>query len=191
MATKKAPAKKAPVKKVPVKKAKPAAKKKAPKPVSHPLKVWGTGNRSGHEDWDKLKVMAYICDRLASSSMSLTKILAAGYNGHSLPAYSAITEWLSADDGLAAKYARAKEDQADYLAEDILDIADAEPLTDGETGKIDPAWVQVQKLRVDARKWAASKLKPKKYSERHMISGDADGDPIAHNHSIQVSFVKP
>jgi hypothetical protein len=34
--------------------------------------------------------------------------------------------------------------------------------------------VQWQKNRVDARKWVASKLKPRSYGERVQVAGDAD-----------------
>ena len=42
---------------------------------------------------------------------------------------------------------------------------------DGENRgyKINGEHVQRSRLRVDVRKWAASKLKPKKYSDRHAV----------------------
>lgn len=36
--------------------------------------------------------------------------------------------------------------------------------------RLDAAWVQQMRLRVDVRKWAASKLKPKTYGERLDLS---------------------
>jgi hypothetical protein len=178
-----------PVKK-PIKKS-PAKKKAAPKKPAHPLMLDG-------KDWDREKVMAHICDITATSTKSIGKILAAGHEGRDLPSYSTVMKWLSEDSELSDKYARAKEDQADFMAEEILEIADNASNDWMEREDPDnPGFflngenIQRSRLRVDSRKWLASKLKPKKYSERHMISGDAEGDPISHNHSIQVSFVKP
>jgi hypothetical protein len=41
-----------------------------------------------------------------------------------------------------------------------------EPQRDALTGKIDTGWVQLQRLKIDAKKWELSKLKPKKYGDK-------------------------
>jgi hypothetical protein len=74
-------------------------------------------------------------------------------------------------------YAKAKDAAADTLAEEIQDISDSMPMetTDKEGNtRFDPGYIQWMRLRVDARKWVAAKLKPKKYGERTTITGDAD-----------------
>jgi 16S rRNA G1207 methylase RsmC len=74
-------------------------------------------------------------------------------------------------------YARAREEQADTLADEIAALADEEPrmvVDDKGVARIDSAWVQWQKNRVEARKWVAAKLKPKKWGERIQVAGDAD-----------------
>jgi hypothetical protein len=50
---------------------------------------------------------------------------------------------------------RAREDQADTLADEILDIAD--------DSSLDPS---DRRVKIDARKWIASKLKPKTYGDK-------------------------
>lgn len=79
-------------------------------------------------------------------------------------------KWLGEDGEFSKRYARAKEDCADYLAAEIIEIAD-----DGrndtqvtEDGNVitDHDVIARSRLRVDARKWYASKLAPKKYGER-------------------------
>ena len=77
-----------------------------------------------------------------------------------MPHYSTTMEWRAEDAEFADKYARAREDQADYHAEEIVDIADA--ATDAN----------IARLQIDARKWKASKLKPKVYGERINLDGD-------------------
>lgn len=83
-----------------------------------------------------------------------------------LPGLTTVYRWLESDASFRDKYARAREEQADTLADEIVRIADEAPPPDGETGKIDSAWVAWQRNRVEARKWTASKLKPKKYGDK-------------------------
>ena len=114
-----------------------------------------------------------ICERLASgeSMRSISR-------DEGMPVMSTLFLWLRKHDEFSEQYAKAKEESADALVEDMLDIADnqvSQPLiVNGEPVEVDgkvietrdgPA-VQHAKLRVDTRKWAASKLKPKKYGDR-------------------------
>lgn len=62
-------------------------------------------------------------------------------------------------------YEKAIESRADRLAEEILELADQE-MPDGLEGPMASAWVQQKRMQVDARKWVASKLKPKVYGDR-------------------------
>lgn len=71
-----------------------------------------------------------------------------------MPARSTVYRWLEEDLAFRDRYARARETQADTLFDEIVEIADAEPD------------VNRARLRVDARKWVAGKLKPKVYGER-------------------------
>jgi hypothetical protein len=67
--------------------------------------------------------------------------------------------WLYKIEGLSDRYARAKAFQSEREADIILDIADNATNQD----------YQVARLRVDARKWIASKLLPNKYGEKTSI----------------------
>lgn len=75
-----------------------------------------------------------------------------------VPAMSTVTLWLSKHEEFSAQYARAREVQAEVLAEDIIMLADA-AVEDG-------AAVAKARLQVDARKWYASKVAPKRYGDR-------------------------
>jgi hypothetical protein len=85
----------------------------------------------------------------------------------------AVRLWMNADPVLLGRYARAKEESADTLADEIMDLADEEVPTD-ENGHMDSAAVNRQRLRVDARKWVAAKLKPKKYGDK--VTQDHQGN---------------
>ena len=80
-----------------------------------------------------------------------------------MPCVSAIINWLRIHPEFVVQYTRAKDEQADALAEEMLDIADDE--------KED---VNRSRLRVDTRKWIASRLKPKKYGEKLELAGNKE-----------------
>lgn len=79
-----------------------------------------------------------------------------------MPEKATFYKWLGREDlkhlDLIDKYARAKDDSADALADDLLDIADKTLV-----GKYEAASARVA---ADIKKWAASKLKPKKYGDK-------------------------
>lgn len=119
-----------------------------------------------------------ICIRIAEGE-SLRQIL----RDEGMPAQSAVYEWLLKHPDFAEKYTRAREEQADTLADEIIDIADEQPevvaVIDKKTGaliehKLDGAFLQWQKNRIEARKWTAMKLKPKKYGDKLELSGNAE-----------------
>jgi hypothetical protein len=119
-----------------------------------------------------------ICIRLAEGQ-SLREVL----KNNGMPAQSTVYEWLLRHPSFAEQYTRAREEQADTLADEIIAIADEQPeiiaVVDKRTGeliehKLDGAFLQWQKNRIDARKWTAMKLKPKKYGEKVQLSGDAE-----------------
>jgi len=85
---------------------------------------------------------------------------------------STIFSWLKEHKEFSDKYARAKELQAEYMAEQIIAIADDgtnDYMTivkgDVEYNVEDREVTSRSKLRVESRKWLASKLLPKKYGD--------------------------
>ena len=78
---------------------------------------------------------------------------------------------------VAARPVRAREEQADKLFREIIEIADDASgdyvtTSDGKT-IVDHENIQRSRLRVDTRKWAAARLAPKKYGDH--ISHDVKG----------------
>lgn len=92
-----------------------------------------------------------------------------------MPCVATIFNWFRSHPEFLEQYEKAKEMQADMLAEDLLDIAD-DGTNDwmekfGKEGEnlgyqINGEHIQRSRLRVDTRKWIASKLKAKKYGDR-------------------------
>jgi hypothetical protein len=101
-------------------------------------------------------------------------ILEAIANGQSLssilrlegfPSYSWAKDQLRNNVDLRRLYDQAVEDRGDRLAEELIDLADQQ-MPPGLDGPAASAWVQQLRLKVDVRKWAASKLRPRVYGER-------------------------
>lgn len=105
-----------------------------------------------------------------------------------MPDVKTVYRWMGANEEFRQQYACAREDQADTLADEIIDIADEssrDTITkendDGSTYEVcNSEWINRSRLRVDARKWVASKLKPKKYGDSMTHKGDA-AEPISVN----------
>jgi len=115
-----------------------------------------------------IEISNVICERIANGE-SLKAIC----EDEGMPSKSSVFKWLSERDEFSERYARAREAQADALFDEILSIAD-----DGQNdwmerrGEDDAGWVangeniRRSQLRIDARKWMAGKLRPKKYGEK-------------------------
>jgi hypothetical protein len=92
-----------------------------------------------------------------------------------------VFDWLRKYPDFAEHYARAREQQAEKYASEIIEIADETPtcaVPDPDGGvsvRVDAAGIQRNKLRVDARKWIACKLLPKVYGDKTAITGDGGG----------------
>lgn len=131
-----------------------------------------------------------ICERI-SEGESLRKICA----DDEMPNKATVFRWLAAHAEFRDQYAHAREAQADSLADEILDIADDSRLDtyideNGNT-RTDQEVIGRSRLRVDARKWLASKMAPKKYGDKVAIGGAYDMPPIASNTEVTFRIVRP
>jgi hypothetical protein len=70
------------------------------------------------------------------------------------------------------RYARAKDDQSDLMFEELIEIAD-EIIPSAEHG-LDSAAVADKRVRIDARKWYLSKLKPERFGEKLDLTSGGD-----------------
>ena len=117
-----------------------------------------------------------ICKRLAEGE-SLRAIC--GDEG--MPVKSTVLGWLfdGAHDDFSDQYTRARQAQAELLADEIVEIADdtADDWTTDKDGKkiVNHQYISRSRLRVDARKWVASKLLPKVYGDRLQHTGEGGG----------------
>lgn len=125
------------------------------------------------------KIADTICMRLAEGE-SLRKICA----DEAMPSAVTVFKWLSDETKteFVKQYARAREAQADTLADEILEIADdgtRDTYIDSEGNeRTDQDVIARSRLRVDARKWYASKVAPKKYGDKLAVGGADDLPPV-------------
>lgn len=116
-----------------------------------------------------------ICKEIETSSLGLGKIC----EKHGLTRYN-VLDFIRVNEAGANRYARAKELQMDYLAEEIIDISDDssnDTLITEKGEQENKEWTNRSKLRVDTRKWLMSKLAAKKYGDK--IDVTSGGDKIA------------
>jgi hypothetical protein len=104
----------------------------------------------------------YICELVATHSLGLPQ-LCEKYKDV-LPCEFSVRKWRSKFPEFSAKYAQAKLTQADVLAEECLEIAD-----DSSRDEFDEGSIARARLKIDTRKWLASKLLPKQYGDRYIM----------------------
>ena len=123
-----------------------------------------------------------ICERIAAAE-SLRSIC----DSDEFPSAATVFKWLNDFPAFSEQYARAKEESADAIFDEMMEIADnARNDWMEQHGKDDVGYqlngehIQRSRLRVDTRKWILGKLKPKKYGDKISaeLSG-ADGAPLA------------
>lgn len=128
-----------------------------------------------------------ICARLAAGE-SLRGIC----RDDDMPDAATVFRWLASNDdrytGFREQYARAREIQADALVDEILEISDdarndwmERNNSDGQNigWQLNGEHVQRSRLRVDSRKWFASKVAPKKYGDRIEHTGEIVNSYVA------------
>jgi len=145
-------------------------------------------NKGGRPTKYSPELVDEICTRL-----SLGEGLASICKDANMPAQSQIYVWLQRHPEFQESYTRAREEQAETHADQIVAIADETPalleVKDKEGNvvdiKLDSAYIAWQKQRIDARKWNAAKQRPKKYGDRVTHGGD-DESPMVVEHNLNV-----
>jgi hypothetical protein len=138
-----------------------------------------TAPTAGRPSSYTLELAETICDRLAEGE-SLRAICA----GEDMPGTTTVKRWLRSNEEFRAQYARAREEQAEHYLDQIMEIAD-DGSNDYMTITKGDAIYNVEnkevtsrsKMRIDTRKWAMSKLAPKKYGEKLDITSGGEKLP--------------
>lgn len=129
---------------------------------------------------EKIDILDIICEDIINGA-SLRKAI----SKHKPLKATTFFKWLRDDEIKREQYARATIERAELMFEDMFDIADdgtndwMEKFNDkGEsTGwAVNGENIQRSRVRIDTRKWALSKMMPKKYGEKLDVT--TDGQPI-------------
>jgi hypothetical protein len=99
-----------------------------------------------------------------------------------MPSTQTFYRWLESNESKSKQYAHACEARGDAIFDEIIQIADdsqndfiEKDIGDGiVVSQFNSEHVQRSRLRIDARKWVASKLNPKKYGDKidHTTNGE-------------------
>jgi len=95
-----------------------------------------------------------------------------------MPSASSVFLWLTKHQEFSENYAKAVDERAAGMFDDMLDIADdVEP---------EASHVAKARLRVDTRKWALARMNPKKYGDKveQTLQGPDGG-------ALTVTWLKP
>lgn len=105
------------------------------------------------------KVTDEICSRIAEGE-SLRSVCM----DSKMPSMTTVQRWLADTETplFKAQYTRAREQQADFYADQIIEIADTEE---------NP---QKARIRIDARKWKAAKMRPRAYGDKVLQEHSGD-----------------
>lgn len=144
-----------------------------------------TGGKIGAPSKKTPELMAALCDGIASGRSARAMCVHCGISQPTL------WRWLEEDENFRKQYTRAKERCADVLAAEIIEIADDgrnDTYMTEDGPQVNHDAIARSRLRVDARKWYASKLVPKKYGDRidTTVSGP-DGGPIRSESTVTLA----
>lgn len=115
------------------------------------------------------EIAASICEQIAKGE-SVVKICTA----EGMPSPASVYKWLAERQTFSENYARARERQADFYFEQMVDIATTPFI--GETSEYDgnanltkvttKDMIEHRRLQIETLKWVSSKLRPKKYGDK-------------------------
>jgi len=131
-----------------------------------------------YSDEDKERILKFIFEEIAKGS-SLRSVIRDNEN---MPDRTTVKEWIDKEEKYTLQYAYAREERAESIFEDILEIADEAdndyvPTLIGETEvgfKFNSENVQRSRLKIDSRKWMLGKMNPKKYGEKLDVTTDGE-----------------
>lgn len=126
------------------------------------------------------EIASLICERVATHDCGIQK-LCDMYDD--MPTKSTIRLWKLKNIEFSTQYADAKRQQVENFAEDIIDIADDDrkdfKISEDGSYKVDGDHIQRARLRVDTRKWMASKLAPKIYGDKKQEDTSSPQDTLS------------
>lgn len=116
------------------------------------------------QKYDPATIWPDILERIANGES-----LASALRKPGMPSYALAKIHLRSDPSLREAYEIAVQDRGAFLAEELIDLAD-EPMPEGLDPASRSAWVQNKRVRLDTRKWIASRVYRQVYGDRVDVS---------------------
>lgn len=96
-----------------------------------------------------------------------------------MPDAATVFRWLGLYKDFREQYARAKEESAEAMNEEIVELGDeAIRMSQSVDFKASNAVVQAYKLKADNLRWMMSKMKPKKYGDKLDMTTNGKDIPV-------------
>lgn len=121
-------------------------------------------------------IFTHICNEM-KKGRSLRSVL----RDNDMPHSDTFYVWVDSSEAKTVQYARARDERADKIFEEMLSIADDSSndtmyieTKKGEIAVEDKEWTNRSRLRIDTRKWMLSKMLPKKYGEKLDVTSDGE-----------------
>jgi hypothetical protein len=136
-----------------------------------------------------------ICERMICGADDKPESLRSICRDDEMPAMGTVMRWLAKYPDFRDQYARTREAQAEVQQEEILEISDnctddVQLLIgseDGGLGRINHSAIARAKLQIDTRKWLMSKMQPKKYGDKTVLSNDPENPLPSGNVTVAVT----
>lgn len=150
---------------------KPRTKAKEDVKVEEPAKI-------GRPSIFTQEIADTICERLMHGETLRQIVL-----DEAMPHRATVHRWLATNETFRDQYAQAREYQADTIFDEMFDIADdgtndwmLRKQGEDDIEVVNHEHIQRSRLRIDTRKWALSRMAPKKYGDKieTTLKGDAD-----------------
>lgn len=114
--------------------------------------------------YDPQTIWPVILERIANGQS-----LASALRQPDMPSYALAKRHLREDSKLREAYDQAIEDRAALLAEELIELADT-PIPEGLDPASRSAWVQHLRVKLDTRKWIASRVYRQVYGDKVDVS---------------------
>jgi hypothetical protein len=126
-----------------------------------------------------------ICARMICGKNDQPESLRSICSEDGMPDLKTVMRWLVKNDEFRQQYASAREAQQEMHQEEIKEIADncsddVQAILGNEDDgilRVNHSAIARARLQIDARKWLMSKMAPKKYGDKTVLSSDPE-NPI-------------
>lgn len=128
-----------------------------------------------YTEQQRIELIDTICKEIADGR-SLRAVL----RDDDMPDRTTFFKWVKDNKEMLNQYACACEDRAEYIFDEMFEIADdasndytKRQIAEGvEVEHLNSEHIQRSRLRIDQRKWSLSKMQPKKYGDKLDLSSD-------------------